>query len=124
MLDVAHEPENTRNRTAGRHRHTLVACHLLRYTLALVSILGALGFAITINNAIWAGAIVTFAVLAVIGLALGYRRHRKPAPLIIGLTGAALISYTMLADYSRVIELSGFALLALAAFWDWRGKNR
>jgi len=92
-------------------------------TLALVGILGALGITIAINNTIWAGAIVAFAVLAVIGLALGYRRHRNPAPLIIGLTGAALISYTMFADYSRVIELTGFALLSLAAFLDWRSKT-
>jgi len=98
---------------------SLVTCY---GTLALVGVLGALGITIAVNNAIWAGAIVGFAVLAVIGLALGYRRHHKPAALIIGLTGAALISYTMLADYSRVIELSGFALLALAAFWDRRVK--
>jgi uncharacterized membrane protein len=99
---------------------SLVTCY---GTLALVSILGALGFAIAINNAIWAAAIVAFAALAVIGLALGYRRHHRPAPLAIGILGAILISYTMLADYSRVIELSGFALLALAAFLDWRVKT-
>ncbi len=99
---------------------SLVTCY---GTLAIVSILGALGFAITLNNTIWAGAIVAFAALAAIGLALGYRRHRKPAPLAIGILGAALISYTMLVDYSRVIELIGFVLLALAAFWDWRIKT-
>ena len=99
---------------------SLVTCY---GTLTLVSILSALGFAITLNNTIWAGIIVAFAVLAVIGLASGYRRHRKPVPLAIGILGAALISYTMLADYSRVIELSGFALLALAAFLDWQTKT-
>lgn len=98
---------------------SLVACY---GTLVLVSILGALGFAIVINTTIWAGAIVAFAILAVIGLALGFSRHRKPLPIVIGILGPALISYTMLADYSRIIELLGFALLSLATFLEWRIK--
>lgn len=99
---------------------SLITCY---GTLALASILGALGFAIAINNSIWAGAIVAFSVLAVIGLAMGYARHRKPWPMIIGISGAVLISYTMLVEYSRIIELSGFAMLALAAFLDWQIKG-
>jgi hypothetical protein len=114
---------------ASKHRRlagigtilSLVTCY---DTLALVSILGALGFAIAINNAIWAGAIVAFAIIAVIGLAFGLSRHHKPIPFIIGILGTDLIIYTMLSEYSLMIELSGFALLILAAFLDRRIKRK
>ncbi len=99
---------------------SLITCY---GTLALVSILSALGLTIAINNAIWAGAIVVFAIIAVIGLAFGLSRHHRLSPFIMGILGTDLIIYTMLAEYSRVIELSGFALLALAAFLDWRIKR-
>lgn len=99
---------------------SLITCY---GTLALVSILGALGIAITINDAIWSGAIVVFAIIAVIGLAFGLSRHHRFFPFIIGILGADFIIYTMLAEYSHVIALSGFALLALAAFLDWRIKR-
>lgn len=99
---------------------SLITCY---GTLALVSILGALGFVFAINNTIWAGAIVAFAIIAVIGLAFGLSRHHRIFPFIIGILGTELIIYTMLVDYSRVIELSGFALLVMAAFLDWRIKR-
>lgn len=96
---------------------SLIACY---GTLALVSLLGALGVAIALNEALWAGAIVAFAALAVGGLALRFSRHRRLWPLLIGGVGAAAIGYAMIVDYARPIELSGFVLLLGAAFWDWR----
>jgi len=89
----------------------------------LVSILGMLGFVIAINNTIWAGTILAFAILAVIGLASGFSHHRKPLPMLIGVLGAVLISHTMQAEYSRVIELSGFALLSVVAILEWQIKG-
>jgi len=78
---------------------------------------------ITLNSKVWAVSIVAFAVLAVVGLALGAMRHHKPWPLMVGGVGAAMIVFVMFAQYDRVNELSGFALLVLAALWDFRIKN-
>ncbi len=89
-------------------------------TLALISLLGAMGVALVVDNALWAGAIVGFAALAVVGIALGIMRHRQPWPLLIGVIGAGVIAYAMFVHYDRVIELAGFAILCGASFWDWR----
>jgi len=99
---------------------SLVTCY---GTLGLISLLGALGIAIAVDNSIWAGTIVVFALLAVIGLALGLLRHKKPWPLLIGGLGAAIIAYAMYVQYDRLIEISGFVFLSLAALLDWRLKN-
>ena len=42
-----------------------------------VGLLGALGVGIALNEAVWAGAIVLFAALAVAALALRWRRHGR-----------------------------------------------
>jgi len=94
-----------------------IACY---GTLAFMSILGALGVAIALDEGLWAGAIVAFAALAVSGLAFGSLRHRQIGPLLIGAIGAAAVAYAMYVQYARPIELSGFVLLLVAAFWDWR----
>ena len=96
---------------------SLAACY---GTLAAISLLGALGIAIALNEAVWAGMIVAFAALAVVGLGLGMARHRRPWPILIGAAGAAAIGYVMYVQYDRMIELAGFVLLCIAAFWDWR----
>jgi len=96
---------------------SLVACY---GTLAVIALLGVLGVAITLDKALWAGAIVTFAALAVGGLALGLVRHRRPWPILLGGLGAAALGYVMYGRYDRATELAGFVLLCLAALWDWR----
>jgi len=96
---------------------SLLACY---GTLAVLALLGALGVAIDLDEALWAGAIVTTAALAVGGLAVGTVRHRQLWPLLIGVLGAAVIGYAMYVQYSRITEVSGFVLLSAAAFWDWR----
>ena len=99
---------------------SLIVCY---GTLGMIGVLGALGIAVAINNTLWAGAIVAFAGVAVVGLGLGLRCHGKVWPIVIGAAGAAIIAYVMLVQYDRVIEFSGFILLSLAAFWDWRLKR-
>jgi MerC mercury resistance protein len=96
---------------------SLLACY---GTLAVLALLGALGVAIALDEALWAGAIVTTAALAVGGLAIGTARHRQVWPLLVGALGAAVIGYAMYAQYSRITEVSGFVLLSAATFWDWR----
>lgn len=96
---------------------SIAACY---GTLAVVGTLGAMGIALAVDDALWAGAIVAFAMLAVVGIAVGLRAHHRPWPLLLGAIGAGAITYTMYFNYDRAIELSGFALLSAAAVWDWR----
>ena len=96
---------------------SLVACY---GTLAVVALLGVLGTAIAINETLWAGAIVAFAVLAIAGLGLGYTRHRQPWPILLGGFGAAAIGYVQYVQYDSLIEVAGFVLLGVGAIWDWR----
>lgn len=100
---------------------SLVACY---GTLVVIALLGVLGIAIVVNEALWAGAIVAFAVLAVAGLGLGVVRHRRPWPILIGGLGVVILAYAMYVQYARSSELAGFVLLCLAALWDWRLRRR
>ncbi len=97
---------------------SLIACY---GTLAAVALLGALGVSIALNEAVWAGAIVLFAALAVVALALRWRRHGRGLPVLLALAGLALIVFAMYVSYSLPAELGGFALLCFGTYADWRG---
>ena len=99
----------------------LLACY---GTFALVGLLSVLGVSIAINAAAWAGVITVFAGLTAVGIALGLRRHRRPAPVVLALFGFALIAWEMLGRYGRTSEITGFALLATATARDWRLRRR
>jgi len=108
---------------------SLAACY---GTLGLIALLSALGFTIAVNNHVWAAAIVAFALLAVLGVALGGMKHRKTGPLFLAITGAALVTWAMYGSQNitallgvsgRVVELAGFAALISATVWDWRLKR-
>jgi MerC mercury resistance protein len=96
---------------------SLTACY---GTVAVVAVLGALGVAIALDEALWAGAIVAFAALAVGGLVVGFSHHRQVWPLVIGGLGALAVGYAMYVHFVRLIELSGFVLLCAGSVWDWR----
>ncbi len=100
---------------------SLAACY---GTLAAIGLLGVLGITIALNETLWAGVIIAFAVLAVGSFCLSLRCHRQPWPTLIGGFGVAILGYTMYIQYDRLIEISGFTLLCLAAFWDWRLRHR
>jgi arsenite methyltransferase len=93
-------------------------------TLALIAMLGLLGFSLTLNESLWAGAIVFFALASVFGLALDLRIHHNLWPLLIGCLGAASIVYVMFFDYQLAIEILGFVLLCSAVLWDWKILQR
>lgn len=105
---------------------SLLACY---GTLAVVAGLSALGVTIAINDHVWAAAIVIFAVVAVLGVGLGARRHDAWWPLILAGLGAAMVAAAM---YLRgpiegavgipglAVEIAGFAALVVAALGDWR----
>lgn len=100
---------------------SLLACY---GTLALIAILGTLGIVIVLNEALWAGSIITFAVLAVGSLGISLARHRKPWPILPGGLGLGLLIFTMYLQYNRLTELAGFSLLILATLWDWWIRRR
>lgn len=99
----------------------LIACY---GTLAAVGLLGALGVTIALNEAVWAGAIVIFAWLTLLALRLRRRRHGQLWPIALGAVGVAMITYTMMAAYERVIELVGFVFLCVGTLLDWRAGHR
>lgn len=92
-------------------------------TLATVALLSALGVTIAVNEGVWAGAIVVFALLALTGLVLSWQRHRALPPLLLGIVGTGLIVFTMTISYSQPVEIVGFVTLILAALLDWRTKH-
>jgi arsenite methyltransferase len=99
---------------------SIVACY---GTLATVGVLSLLGITLAINPGLWAGAISLFAVLAVVGVAVSYGRHRVMSPLVIAGIGAALVIWAMFGFYNRIVEVTGFAGLITAVIWDWRLKK-
>ena len=100
---------------------SLVAAVLACYgTLAAVALLTMMGVGLALNEGLWAGAIALFAVLAAAAIAAGFRRHRGYGPAVLAVAGAGVILYALFIDYSMIVELSGFVLLAGAAFWDIR----
>ena len=109
---------------------SLAACY---GTLGLIAILSLLGISLAINVHLWAATIVAFALIAVLGVALGYQRHREVGPLAIAGVGALLVILAMYGSQfiqetlglnERAFELIGFAGLIVAAIWDWRLKSR
>ena len=51
-------------------------------TLALVGVLSAMGVGLAVNESLWAGGIILFAILATVIVALGMRKHGSFKPLI------------------------------------------
>jgi arsenite methyltransferase len=103
---------------------TILAIAACYGTLLVVAALSLLGTTLVVHEGAWAGAISLFALLAVVGMALGYRRHHMLAPLVIAVISLALILWVMFGSYNRIIELIGFTGLIIAATWDWRLKRR
>lgn len=99
---------------------SLVACY---GTLAAIGLLGALGISIALDEAVWAGAILVFAWLALLALWLRQRRHGRLWPIVLAAIGVALITFTMTITYERAIELAGFAFLCAGTFMDWRAAR-
>lgn len=93
-------------------------------TLVLVAGLSALGVSLAIDEQVWAGAISMSALVAFVGIALGFRRNRATWPIVIGAIGLAAILWAMLASYDRAVELAGFAALIAGAVGTWRAQRR
>ena len=94
---------------------SIVACY---GTLALVAILSLAGVTMSVHEGAWAAVIVVLAWIAVLAMGVNIRSLRSFGPFVLSDIGALLVSWVMIVDYSRVMEVSGFALLIVAALWD------
>ncbi|NQU62179.1 MAG: MerC domain-containing protein [Rhodospirillales bacterium] len=103
---------------------TLLAVLACYGTLAVVGGLSLLGISLVIHEGAWAAAISLFAIIALAGIGLGYRRHRVVGPLASGAIGTALVLWAMVVSYDRIVEVVGFIALVTGAAWDWRVKRR
>lgn len=94
---------------------SLVACY---GTVALVLMLATAGITLNVHEGVWATAIVVFAWIAVLAMGVNIPLIRSLSPFILADMGALLISWVMFVNYSRGLEILGFAMLAAAAMRD------
>ena len=108
---------------------SICSCYV---TLAIVTGLSLMGITLDLNVHVWAAVIVAFALVAVLGLALGYRQHRSVGVLVLGIVGALVVIFSLYASRfiqtnlgipREAVEIVGFAGLVAAAIWDWRLKT-
>jgi arsenite methyltransferase len=99
----------------------LVTCY---GTLALVAGLALLGFAVPIDEGMWAIAITVLFAASTVIVALGFKVHGVVWPALLAVVGLVLILWTMFAAYSLVVEIGAFVLLFIAAFWDRSLRGR
>ena len=100
---------------------SIVACY---GTLALVAILSLAGVTMSVHEGAWAAVIVVLAWIAVLAMGVNIRSIGSFGPFVIADIGALLVSWVMIVDYSRVLEVVGFALLIVAALRDRQLRRR
>ncbi len=99
----------------------LLACY---GTLAAAVLLPLLGVSMALHEGLWASAIVAFACITAAGGVTGIRRHHAHGPPLLACAGAGAIIYAMFVQYSFVLELAGFLILAAAVGWDTHLRRR
>lgn len=95
----------------------VLACYGL---LGLSALLPLIGIRFVLDEAVWAGTIVGFALLTLLAVLPGFRHHRSVLPGLAALVGAGLIAHALLVDYRALIEFSGFVCLVGAVCVDVR----
>lgn len=76
---------------------------------AVLSIVAAVGLGFLIKDAILLPLMIVFLIVMLAGLAFGYKVHRRPWPLVIGVVGAAALFF-----FIFVHTLKPAAYLAIA----------
>jgi mercuric ion transport protein len=83
---------------------------------AVLSVVSAIGLGFLIHDAVLLPLLIVSLLVAVWGLYSGWRRHRRPAALIIGGLGAvALIAFSYFCQ-SRLLALLAIGALIVASF--------
>ena len=110
----------------GRYSGILVALSLVACygTLALVLLLSAAGITLNVHEGAWAVVITALAWIAVLAIGVNIPRYHSFVPFILADIGALLVSWVMFVEFSRALELLGFAMLAVAALRDRFLRNR
>jgi hypothetical protein len=93
-------------------------------TLVVVSVFSAIGISLNVNEGLWAGAIVLFALLTLLAVGANYCIYKKKSPILVSTIGVILISWVMFVSFNRIIEIIGFIGLIIAAIWDRHLKKR
>ncbi|MCA9627078.1 MAG: MerC domain-containing protein [Myxococcales bacterium] len=99
----------------------VVACY---GTLAAVGLLSLVGVSVEINEAVLVKVVTGLLVVALAGMGLSYRVHRKLGPLVLSVAAAGLLLWVFYGSYSKPLELVGFGVLVAASVWDFRAKKR
>lgn len=104
----------------GRYSQTAVVLSLVACygTLALVTLLASVGITLDVHEGAWATVIVALAWIAVLAMGVNIPIVRSFSPFILADMGALLVSWVMFVNYSRGLEILGFAMLAAAAMRD------
>ncbi|WP_085908973.1 MerC family mercury resistance protein [Kiloniella majae] len=125
LYQAAMHPGSTRPRISLIASAATTCSIILCYgTLILINLFGKMGFEITVNETLWAGAITIASLFAILGLFANLFRHKHFLPLIMGCLGCGLVNFVMHFDDNMFIEFTGFACLCLAAVLDWRALKR
>lgn len=104
--------------TTGATIVAVVSCY---GTLALIALLSLAGISIAAGERTWArAAVVLFAALATLGIALSSVRNRRFAPLLASGIGLLLTSWATYGYRNRLVEALGFALLISGTILDRR----
>lgn len=98
----------------------VVACY---GTLGALALLAAAGVQLAINEAAWAGVVVLGAWLAAAASAAGAGRRGGVLAAVLGVAGAAAVTWTQLVHYELSLELAGFVLLGAAIAFDLRRRG-
>ncbi len=100
---------------------SIVACY---GTLALVAILSLAGVTMSVHEGAWAAVIVVLTWIAVLAMGVNIRSVGSFGPFVLADIGALLVSWVMIVDFSRVLEVVGFALLIVAALRNRQLRRR
>lgn len=60
-----------------------------------------------------------FALLAMLGLTLSYRKHRRFGPVAAGLLGGSALAYSFYWDWSVTLVYAGLVTIVIASVWNW-----
>jgi hypothetical protein len=94
----------------------------------MIAALPALASVVPIPTSFHIAALIFAVPTTIFALALGYRRHERPLPLLAGMGGLALLAVAILA-YERTpgeapVTIAGSLLITAAHLANWRLRRR
>ena len=91
---------------------------------AVVSLLSALGLSFLINDAVLAPLLVAFLGLTIAGLAIGWRRHRRPWAFLAAVAVGVCLFWFSFVSPSRALAYVSIAGLVMASLLNvFYGKH-